>query len=204
MSNSKLNQQEVERINLEVVKNKSVTAGHRSHFRKKICATVDNMLTESSSSFESELLSAKRKTEIVSKLDEELFDNILHEDEVAEEMDTVVEFKKSMRKERIEIEQLFARIKNIKRTPAFEQSVPLAKEREKVRVNFQQLYIEKLNGDSKWYRGFGDGIDLVANGNSDLTDAEKFTYLRSYLTGDAPGLQVGLALKLKLKLKLQG
>ena len=115
MSNSKLNEQEVERINLEVVRNKSVTAGHRSHFRKEICATVGNILTESSSSFESELLSAKRKTEIVSKLDEEFFDNILHEDEVAEEMDTVVEFKNSMRKERNEIEQLFSRIKKYKK-----------------------------------------------------------------------------------------
>lgn len=136
MSNSKLNEQEVERINLEVVRNKSITAGHRSHFRKEICATVDNILTESSSSLESELLLAKRKTEIVSKLDEKLFDNILYEDEVAEEINTVVEFRNSMRKERIEIEQLFARIKNIKKTPAFEQSVLLAKEREKVRVNF--------------------------------------------------------------------
>ena len=37
-------------------------------------------------------------------------------------------------------------------------------------------------------------FDLVANENNDLTDAEKFTYLRSYITGDALRLQAGFAL----------
>ena len=37
-------------------------------------------------------------------------------------------------------------------------------------------------------------FNLVTNENNDFTDVETFTYLRSYFTGDALRLQVGLAL----------
>ena len=49
-------------------------------------------------------------------------------------------------------------------------------------------------GDTKQYRAFRDAFDIVANENNDSTDVEKFTYLRSYLTGDALRLLARLAL----------
>ena len=55
--------------------------------------------------------------------------------------------------------------------------------------------MEKFSGDPKQYHAFRDAFDLIANEINDLTDVEKFTYLRSYLTGDALRLQAGLELK---------
>ena len=49
-------------------------------------------------------------------------------------------------------------------------------------------------GDTKQYRAFRDAFDIVANENNDSTDVKKFTYLRSYLTGDALRLLARLAL----------
>ena len=66
--------------------------------------------------------------------------------------------------------------------------------RDKIRIKLPKLQKEKFSGDPKQYRAFRDAFDLVANENNDLTDVEKFTYLRSYLTGDALRLQAGLAL----------
>ena len=51
----------------------------------------------------------------------------------------------------------FARIKdeeNMNRIPALEQSVPLIRERDKVRVKLPKLQREKFSGDSKQYRAF--------------------------------------------------
>ena len=56
------------------------------------------------------------------------------------------------------------------------------------------MQIENLSGDPKQYRAFIDAFDLVANENNDVTDVEKFAYLRSYLTGDALRLQAVLSL----------
>ena len=38
--------------------------------------------------------------------------------------------------------------------------------------------MEKFSGDPKQYHAFRDAFDLIANEINDLTDVEKFTYLR--------------------------
>ena len=101
-------------------------------------------------------------------------------------LDAAEEFENFVRKKGIEIEQLFARIKdeeNRNRMPALEQSVPIIRERDKVRVTLPKLQIEKFSGDPKQYRAFRDAFDLVANESNDLTDVDKFTYLKRYLAG---------------------
>ena len=120
------------------------------------------------------------------KLDEELLDNIEDENEIAEEMDAAKEFQNFVHKKGIEIGQFFARIKdeeNRNRMPALEQSIPIIRKRDKVRVQLPKLKIQKFSGDPKQYRAFRYAFDLVANENNDLTDVEKFTYLRSTLLG---------------------
>ena len=101
-------------------------------------------------------------------------------------LDAAEEFENFVRKKGIEIEQLFARIKDEEkrnRMPALEQSVPIIRERDKVRVKLPKLQIEKFSGDPKQYRAFRDAFDLVANESNDLTDVDKFTYLKRYLAG---------------------
>ena len=58
MSNSEPFEEEIERMNPEVVRKKRVRAGHRGHL-KKMCTTVANILKEYNLSLESELLSIK-------------------------------------------------------------------------------------------------------------------------------------------------
>ena len=130
-----------------------------------MCATVDNILNEYNPSLESELLSITeclvRKAAVISKLDEELLGKIEDENEIAEEIDAAEEFQNFVRKKGIEIEQFFARIKdeeNRNRMPALEQSIPIIRERDKVRVKLAKLQTKKFSGDSKQYRAFRDGL----------------------------------------------
>lgn len=53
--------------------------------------------------------------------------------------------------------------------------------RKKVRVELPELQTEKFSGDPKWCFAFRDAFNLVANDSNELSDVEKFTYLRSYL-----------------------
>ena len=88
----------------------------------------------------------------IRKLDDELFDNIEDENEIAEEIDADEEFQNFVSKKVIKIEQFFARIKdeeNRNRIPALEQSIPIIGERDKVRVKLPKLQIEKFSGDPK-------------------------------------------------------
>ena len=106
-----------------------------------------------------------------------MLDNIEDENEIAEEIDAAEEFQNFVRKKRTEIEQFFTRIKdeeNRDRMPALEQSIPIIRERDKVRVKLQKLQTEKFSRDPKKYHAFRDAFHLVANENNDLTDVEKF------------------------------
>ena len=58
MSHSEPSEQEVERMNTEVVRKKRVGAGHKCHL-KKMCTTVHNILKDYNPSLESELLSIR-------------------------------------------------------------------------------------------------------------------------------------------------
>ena len=57
-------------------------------------------------------------------------------------------------------------------------------EREGIRVKFPKLQIEKFSGEAKRYLAFRDAFNLNASDNNELSDVEKFTYLRNYLAGD--------------------
>ena len=147
---------------------------------------------------ESELLSIReclvRKAAVICKLDEELLDSIKDENKTAEEINAAEEFQNFVCKKGIEIKQFFARIKGEENQDRLEQPIPIIRERDKVRVKLPKFQIEKFSGDPKQYRAFKDAFYLVANENNDWTDVQKFTYIRSYLTGDALRLQAGLAL----------
>ena len=155
-----------------------------------MCATVDNILKEYNPSLKSKLLSIReclvRKAVIISKLDEELLNNIESENQIAVEIDAAEVFQNFVRRKGIEIEQFFARMKkeeDINRMLTLEQSIQIIRERDKVRVKLPKLRTEKFSGNPNQYRAYRGAFDLVANKNNNLTDVDKFTYLRSYLTG---------------------
>ena len=87
--------------------------------------------------------------------------------------------------------------------PALEQSTRIIRERNlsenyrKLKLKLPTLQIQKFSGDPKQYYAFRDAFGLVANEINDLTYVDKFTYLRSYLTGVALRLQARIALTIR-------
>ena len=77
-------------------------------------------------------------------------DNIENENQIAVEIDAAEVFQNFVRRNGIEIEQFFARMKkeeNINRMPTLEQSIQMIRERDKVRVKLPKLQTEKFSGN---------------------------------------------------------
>ena len=106
-----------------------------------MCTSVDNKLKELDPFLEKGLLSIRqslvRTAAVISKFDEELLDNIEDENKTAAGIDAPKKFQNFVCKKRIQINQFFARKKdeeNINRMPALEQSIPMIREKDKIRL----------------------------------------------------------------------
>ena len=52
-------------------------------------------------------------------------------------------------------------------------------------MKLPKLEIKRFSGDPKKYKSFKDSFEKVINRRSDIAEVEKFTYLKSFLTGEA-------------------
>ena len=62
------------------------------------------------------------------------------------------------------------------------------------KVRLPKLEIRNFDGNPLEFRGFWDIFDSSVNSDSELSDIDKFTYLRSLLQGPARDLISGLGL----------
>ena len=60
------------------------------------------------------------------------------------------------------------------------------------RLKLPKIEVDKFSGDPKKWQEWWDSFDSLINSN-ELSDVDKFYYLRSYLSGDAKNAIAGLA-----------
>ena len=60
-------------------------------------------------------------------------------------------------------------------------------------MKLSKLEIKRFGGDSKEYKSFKDSFEIAVNRRSDIVEVEKFTYLKSFLTGEASRAVKGIA-----------
>ena len=65
--------------------------------------------------------------------------------------------------------------------------------RERSKLRLPKLEIKKFGGNPREYRAFKDAFRVAIDENESLSNIEKFTYLRSYIIGEAEGSIKGLA-----------
>ena len=61
-------------------------------------------------------------------------------------------------------------------------------------VKLPKIYIKKFTGDPMQWQQFEDTFDATITGNERISDVEKFTYLREYLSGEAEKCIEGVTL----------
>ena len=181
---------------VDVSKQKRIRNGHKLHL-KKVMANVDDITGDYEISLENELKTFKdcleRKLLVIRKLVEEILEEIDNDEKIAEEIENSENFQNMIKKKLIEVDQFFNKMKT-EEIKSRERVVSKESVEKRTKVKLPKIEIEKFHGDPKKYRAFRDSFDIIAKNNKGLPDIEKFTYLRSYLAGDALRLQAGLAL----------
>ena len=60
-------------------------------------------------------------------------------------------------------------------------------------MKLSKLEIKRYSGDPRVCRSFKDSLEIAVNRRSDAAEVEKFTYLKSFSTGEASRAVKGLA-----------
>ena len=64
-----------------------------------------------------------------------------------------------------------------------------------INIKLLKLEIKRFSGDLKEYKSFKDSFEIAVNQRSDIAGVEKFSYLKSFLTGEASRSVKGLAVR---------
>ena len=177
---------------------KKIRGGHKVHLRKLI-SSVNHMLRHTDSAENNaELLSRKlqleRKAQIISKLDKEILGKIEDEVKIAHEIETAEEIHSEIAILRIKIERVLQQTsekeKQEETTRATEMNNPVSKT---ISMKLPKLEVKRFSRDPKEYKSFKNSFEKAVNRSSDKAEVEKFTYLKSFLTGETSRAVKGLA-----------
>ena len=175
-----------------------VRGGHKAHMSKML-HRLQIITNDYGDELEPELLavleSVERKSELLKNLDAEILMTLGDDEDIMKEIETSGDFQTKINVEMTKARMFLAKKKKIPVTSwgaagsfqGFHQP-PRAPIR-----NLPKIEIKEFSGDPKEFQSF---IDCFESSLSiyDITDVQKFTYLKKYLTGDAEQAIAGLAL----------
>ena len=133
-----------------------------------------------------------KKSEIIAKLDEEILGNLEEMDEISDEIKAGEAVQIQIRTQIHEIDCLLKKVNeaypDVKpgRVDLDEGDVSRSK------LKLPKLEIVRFGGNPKEYRAFFDAFNVAVGKISSISDIEKFTYLRSYVIGEAADAIKGL------------
>ena len=192
-----------------IAKKTKIRGGHKAHLTKLLTSVTD-VLKDFDLKKEVELLgyrdTLKRKAEILAQLDDEIL--MQTEDDDIDEM--IEENEKIQSQIQAKITGIDIFLKKIHR---FEDEKKAAEKTEPMRVSaavsaaapvavpaatpkatikLPKYEIKRFSGEATEYRAFWDAFQVAIDQNVSLSNVEKFTYLKSYVTGDAEDSIKGL------------
>ena len=166
---------------VEQSRKKKVRGGHRAHL-KKMSGEIDGLLGGDTLASEPRLITLKgcleRKAQIISKLDEEVLEEI-PDDDITLEIEEAEDVQTHIQEMIVAIEKAVIRnpIKSEKAgTSRSSESRPVSP-----RAGFKHMklpkYEIKFGGDPKQYRTFIDSFEVSVMKSNELSDVQRFTYL---------------------------
>ena len=186
-----------------LARKKNVRGGHRGSATKSI-KRVDELLPHDPPDID-ELMQIKlkltEKLDVLNRLDSEILD-IVNEEDVAGEIEQADEFKEGIHSVLIKIERIMSR-----HTAAAAAAVSTAAHVDPAtttvgahtassasRIKLPKLTIQPFSGELTEWIPFWESYCAAIHDNTNLTDVEKFNYLRSFLQRPALEAISGLSL----------
>jgi hypothetical protein len=169
-----------------LVRKKRRRSGHKAVVTKRLQELEDALAAEALDDIKLKQLNLtfQEKLETLGKLDEEIFDLIEDEDTMVLEIEQADDFKQSIYEAIAKIDKC-----SVNEPPASHAGTPRLQ-----RPKLPELTLHKFNGDvTKWVT-FWDTYDSAVHQNDDLSDIDKFTYLKSLVELSAKEAISGLTL----------
>ena len=172
--------------------------GHKAHLTKMM-GEVELLLAGSAPGRDDRLLALKgcleRKSTVIGKLDEEILEEVDAE-AIGQEIEVAEETQTEIMETIVKIDHILAREKkraSVEGASSLAKSVPGGINTSAQFKNMKlPKYEIKFDGDPKKYRAFKDSFDVAVVKNTALSNVKKFTYLQSFLQGEAASAVEGL------------
>ena len=173
-----------------------VRGGHRAH-SKKILGNIAKILSEYEPSKEIELMahrnSLSEKCDTLKKLDEEILEEVEDDEAILEEIEECEKVQLQLKMKISEVDYFFEKV-NLSKKKIDVNRATYASDVQVRKLKLPTLKIKEFSGDPKEYTSFKDAFDVAVEKVESISSVEKFTYLKSFLTGNAEAAIKGLAL----------
>ncbi len=132
------------------------------------------------------------KENLLEELDREIEAGI-DEDDLEEETESVMKYQEDMGRQKTRMRRL---LNNLNSDDAASEGTERSSHRSAYGhgVKLPKLVIDHFKGDISLWQTFWSQFEMVIHNNPELSKADKFNYLKSYLSGAAANVNAGLAL----------
>ena len=169
---------------------KKVRGGHKAHLTKMF-NEIDTLLLGRGPGRDERLSALReclvRKAGVISALDNEILDEV-EPDTILLEVESAEETQKEIQQKIVKIDRVFGVKKKLEAaatTGSTSSTASISTTSAQFRHMKLPKYEIKFDGDPKKYRTFKDSFEVAVDRNTALSSVEKFTYLQSFLEGDA-------------------
>jgi hypothetical protein len=190
----------------ELVKKRKVRGGHRSYVKKLIGMTKE-LIASYEETAEAKLVLEEKKIAFTDKLrtlkdlDDEILNILCGDKDLEEEIDGEIEESENIK---AEVQTLILRINsklclNIEGSLPSMSSAPRSSSSATATANTKQVWLPRLevpkfSGKVHEWQEFWDGFSSAIDGNTQLSEVDKFSYLRGLLLEPARSTIQGFAL----------
>ena len=131
-----------------------------------------------------------KKQDVLEKCNGDILELLTDEQEIIKEIEEATEFTDKMIEAKTKLELTIQHIERKEKLKPktlkteSDEDEPVVKEK-KIQIKLPSIQISEYNGSLLTWNVFWDKFDVAVHSRSDLADIQKYTYLKSYLTGEA-------------------
>ena len=182
----------------ELLKLKQIRSGHRTHTKKLIERVSRSKPTDQMTSEASKILLATltSKETVLEKCNSDILEYLSDEDLIAAEIEESSSFAEQLIEARTKLElniQFFEKKVRAQVKNEDIQDKSNIDEKEKIQIKLPPISIGEYNGSLLTWGVFWDKFDVAVHSRTDLSIIQKYTYLKSYLVGEAKRAVEGLS-----------
>ena len=179
---------------------KQVRNGHRLH-ALSLLKKADDLPKGDKALEQMKILLAtlKKKAEVLEKCDAEILDALTTDAEIADEIENSMDHNDKMVTAitKVEIAVQYDVDKLKADPPKVVKSEPSESDSDtketKIQMKLPSLQVGEYNGSLLTWSLFWDKFDVAIHSRKDLSDIQKYTYLKSYLVGEAKNAILGVS-----------